>query len=50
MDKTDTYHKLDYNKHGPYRIKEVFANGTVRLQKGHVNGQINIIWLLPHDR
>ena len=42
------YLKLDYKKQGPYRIKKVFANGTVQVKMGKVNKQIDIIWLKPH--
>ena len=50
VDKTGIFHGLDYNKHGTYRIIEVFTNGTVRVPKIQVNEQINIIWLSPHFR
>ena len=42
---TGIYQTLDFNKHGPYRITEVFANGTVRVQRGQVNERIDIIQL-----
>ena len=29
---TGIYRKLCYKKQGPYRITEVFSNGTVRVQ------------------
>ena len=45
VEMTGIYHKLDYNKQGPYRITKVFTNGTVRVQRGQVDGQINIILL-----
>ena len=37
VEMTGIYHKLDYRKQGPYRITEVFKNGTVRFQRGQVN-------------
>ena len=42
------YRKLEGDKQGPYRITEVFTNGTVRIQKGIVNERINIRRLTPH--
>ena len=42
------YRKLEGDKLGPFRITEVFSNGTVRLQKGVVNERINIRRLTPH--
>ena len=42
MEMIDIYRKLDYNKQVPYIITEVFTNGTVRVQQGQVNEQINI--------
>ena len=32
---------------GPYLITEVFANGTVRIQRGSINERINIRRLTP---
>ena len=29
VENTEIYCRLDYNKQGPYRINEVFTNGTV---------------------
>ena len=40
--------KLDSPKSGPYLITDVFTNGTVRIQRGHVNERINIRRLEPH--
>ena len=48
VDMTGIYRKLDYRKQGPYRITEVFTNGTVRVQHGQVNERINIRRLKPH--
>ena len=45
---TGIYRKLDYSKQGPYRITEVFTNGTVRFQRVQVNERINIRRLKPH--
>ena len=42
------YHKLDYKKQGPYRITELFSNGTVQIKQRQVNGHINIRRLKPH--
>ena len=48
VEMTGIYQKLDYNKQGPYRITEVFTNGTVRVQRRQVNERINIRRLKPH--
>ena len=48
MEMTGIWHKLDYRKQVPYRITEVFKNGTVRVQCGQVNGRINIRRLKPN--
>ena len=32
VEMTGIYRKLDYKKHGPIRITEVFTNVTVRFQ------------------
>jgi len=40
--------KLDAPKTGPFPITEVFTNGTVQIQKDHVNERINICRLEPH--
>ena len=45
---TGIHHKIYYKIQGPYRINEVFTNGTVRFQRGQVNERINIIRLKPH--
>ena len=45
---TSIYRKLDYKKQGPYRITEVFTNGTVWVQRGQVNEIINIRRLKHH--
>ena len=45
---TGIYRKLYYDKQGPYRINEVFTNGTVLLQRDAINEQINIIRLVPY--
>ncbi len=42
------YRKLDGPKIGPFRITDVYTNGTVRIQKGNVNERINIRRLEPH--
>ena len=33
---------------GPYKITEVFTNGTVRIQRGTINERLNIRRLLPY--
>ena len=48
VDITGIYCKLDYRKQGPYRITEVFINGTFRVQRGQVNEIIYIKQLKPH--
>ena len=48
VEMTGIYQKLDYKRQGPYRITEVFKNGTFQVQRGQVNERINIIWLKPH--
>ena len=48
VEMTGIYRKLDYRKQGPYRITEVFTNGTVWFQRGNFNEQINIRQLKPH--
>ena len=40
--------KLDNPKSGPFPITDVYTNGTVRIQRGSVNEQINIRRLEPH--
>ena len=37
VETTGIYRKLDYKKHGPYRITKVFTNGKVIVQRGQVN-------------
>ena len=33
---------------GPYKITEVFTNGTVRIQRGTINERLNIRRLRPY--
>ena len=40
--------KMDSPKQGPFEITDVFTNGTVRIQRGHVNERINIQRIEPH--
>ena len=40
--------KMDDPKQGPFTITDVFTNGTVRIQRGNVNEQINIRRIEPH--
>ena len=42
------YRKLEGDKLGPFRITQVFTNGTVRIQRGITNERINIRRLTPH--
>ena len=44
----DIQRKMNCPKMGPFKITEVFTNGTVRIQRGHVNERINIRRLEPH--
>ena len=47
--KNDGIHrKLDRPKQGAFLITDVFTNGTVRIQRNHVNERINIRRLEPH--
>ena len=46
--KDGIYRKLDAPKMGPFRITDVYTNGTVRIQRGNVNERINIRRLEPH--
>lgn len=46
--KDGIYRKLDAPKLGPFRITDVYTNGTVRIQRGNVNERINIRRLEPH--
>ena len=49
--KTGTEYKWEKPQEGPYKILEVFENGTVRLQKGPVTDVVNIRRILPfHER
>ena len=40
--------KMDSPKQGPFKITEVFTNGTVCIQHGNVNEPINIRRIEPH--
>ena len=42
VERTGIYRKLDYKKQEPYKITEVFTNGTVRLKRRKDNERINI--------
>ena len=46
--KDGIFRKLDSPKQGPYVITNVFANGTVCMQRGAVNERINIRRLEPY--
>jgi|EP00985_Skeletonema_marinoi_P035542 hypothetical protein len=47
---TDGSHlpKADDKNEGPYRVTQVYTNGTVRLQRDSVNERINIRRLTPY--
>jgi hypothetical protein len=40
--------KLESPRTGPHTVAEIYANGTVRIQKGKVNERVNIRRLLPY--
>ena len=40
--------KAEDPQDGPYKITEVFTNGTVRIQRGTINERLNIRRLLPY--
>ena len=44
----DIQRKLDYQLKGPYKIVQVYSNGTVRIQKGVVTERINIRRCTPY--
>ena len=46
--KDGIYRKLEAPKLGQFVIMDVYTNGTVRIQRGNVNEQINIRRLEPH--
>ena len=46
--KGGTLRKAEDPHDGPYRITEVFTNGTVRIQRGSINERINIRRLTPY--
>ena len=46
--KDGIYRKLEDPHLGPFPITQIYANGTVRIQRGAVNEQINIRRLTPH--
>ena len=48
VESTCIYRRLDYKNQGTYIITEVFTHGTVQFQRGDMNKQINLIWLVPH--
>ena len=45
--KNDGVKKKVSPKQGPFETTDVFTNGTVRIQSGHVNEQINIQRIEP---
>ena len=42
------FRKLEGPKFGPFPITDIYTNGTVRIQRGSINEQINIRRLEPH--
>ena len=42
--------KLAKPTHGPYNVEQVYANGTVRINRGRFSERINIRRLLPYRR
>ena len=40
--------KLIEPQSGSYVITQIYASGTVRIQKGAVNERSNIRWSIPH--
>ena len=42
--------KLSSPRTGPYRVVKVHSNGTVTLEKGHVQQRVNIRRILPYHR
>ena len=44
---TDIKRKMGPQNEGPYRINDVFTNGTVNIQRGPTEEQINIRRLIP---
>ena len=48
--KTRIYHRIYYNKYGPYIIKQFFKNGTVWVQRSQVNKEIYILKLETNFR
>ena len=45
---TDIKRKLQAQNEGPFRVNEVFTNGTVKIQRDPTEEQINIRRLIPH--
>ena len=41
-------HKYEHTKQGPYKIQEVYTNGTITIKKGAVYEHINIWRLHPY--
>ena len=46
--KDGIYRKLEDPHMGPFPITQIYANGTVRIQRGAVNERVNIRRLTPH--
>ena len=44
---TDIKQKMGPQNEGPYQINDVFTNGTVKIQRGPTEEQINARRLIP---
>ena len=49
LEKTRNNLQLFAPRTGPYRITEIYANGTVRLQRGVINERVNIRRLTSYN-
>ena len=45
--KDGIYRKLDGPFLGPFKIIQIYTNGTVQIQRGIITERINIRWLTP---
>jgi Integrase core domain len=48
--KVDIQQKMKQPTSGPYRIVQVFVNGTVMIQKGRVRERVNVRRLVPYHQ
>ena len=46
---SDIKRKLNAQNKGPFHVNEVFTNGTVKIQQGPIEEQINIRRLIPFE-